>query len=48
MGALSVEWGVKYLKDKKGTKVPKKVIPGFEFFTKTNVDDPKMQQYIYQ
>jgi ribose transport system substrate-binding protein len=48
MGALAVEWGVKYLKDKKGVKVPKKVIPGFEFFTKANVDDPKMQQYIYQ
>jgi ribose transport system substrate-binding protein len=48
MGSLSVEWGVKYLKNKTGVKVPKKVIPGFEFFTKANVDDPKMQQYIYQ
>ena len=48
MGALAVEWGVKYLKDKKGVKVPKKVIPGFQFFTKGNVDDPKMQQYIYK
>ena len=48
MGSLAVDWGVKYLKDKKGVKVPKKVIPGFEFFTKANVDDPKMQQYIYQ
>jgi ribose transport system substrate-binding protein len=48
MGSLAVDWGVKYLKNKKGTKVPKKVIPGFEFFTKDNVDDPKMQQYIYQ
>jgi ribose transport system substrate-binding protein len=48
MGSLAVDWGVKYLKDKKGVKVPKKVIPGFEFFTKENVDDPKMQPYIYQ
>jgi ribose transport system substrate-binding protein len=48
MGSLAVEWGVKYLADKKGVKVPKKVIPGFEFFTKDNVDDPAMQQYIYQ
>jgi len=48
MGSLAVDWGVKYLKNKKGVKVPKKIIPGFEFFTKDNVDDPKMQQYIYQ
>jgi len=48
MGSLAVEWGVKYLKDKKGVKIPKKVIPGFEFFTKENVDDPKMQPFIYQ
>jgi ribose transport system substrate-binding protein len=48
MGALAVEWGVKYLKDKKGVKVPRKVIPGFEFFTKENVDDPKMQAFIYK
>ena len=26
---------------------PKKVIPGFEFFTKANVTNPDMQQYIY-
>jgi ribose transport system substrate-binding protein len=48
MGSLAVEWGVKFLKDKKNVKVPKKVIPGFEFFTKDNVDDPKMQAYIYK
>jgi len=47
MGALGVEWAVKYLKDKT-VKVPKKVIPGFEFFTKENVDSPDMQQYIYK
>lgn len=39
---------MKYLADRKGVKVPKKVIPGFEFFTRDNVDDPKMQQFIYQ
>jgi ribose transport system substrate-binding protein len=48
MGSLAVEWGVKYLKDKKHVKVPKKVIPGFEFFTRDNVDDPAMQKFIYQ
>ena len=26
----------------------KKVIPGFEFFTKDNVDSPDMQQWIYK
>ncbi|MFZ3106784.1 MAG: ABC transporter substrate-binding protein, partial [Candidatus Hydromicrobium sp.] len=45
MGSLCVDWGLKYLRD--GTEVPKKVIPGFEFFTKENVDDPEMQQFIY-
>ena len=48
MGSLAIEWGVKYLKDKKNVKVPKKVIPGFMFFTVQNVNDPAMQQYIYQ
>jgi ribose transport system substrate-binding protein len=48
MGSKAVEWGVKYLNDRKNVQVPKKVIPGFEFFTKANVDDPKMQQFIYQ
>jgi len=48
MGSLAVDWGVKYLKDKKNVKIPKKVIPGFEFFTKANVDDPKMQPFIYK
>ena len=45
MGSLCVDWGLKYLRDK--TEVPKKVIPGFEFFTKENVNDPEMQQFIY-
>ena len=45
MGSLCVDWGLKYLRD--GTEVPKKVIPGFEFFTQDNVDDPEMQQFIY-
>ncbi|HET7838439.1 MAG TPA: ABC transporter substrate-binding protein [Rectinemataceae bacterium] len=48
MGALGIEWGVKYLKDKKNVKVPKKVIPGFEFFTRENVNSPAMQPFIYQ
>jgi ribose transport system substrate-binding protein len=46
MGSLGVEWLYKYLTQK--VQVPKKVIPGFEFFTKDNVNDPNMQQYIYQ
>jgi ribose transport system substrate-binding protein len=46
IGSLAVEWGYKYLKDK--TAIPdKKLVPGFEFFTKDNVDDPNMQQFIY-
>ncbi len=48
MGALGIEWGVKYLKDKKNVKVPKKVIPGFEFFTRENASSPAMQPFIYQ
>ena len=48
MGSLGVEWGVKYLKDKKNVKVPKKVIPGFMFFTPRERQRRGMQQYIYQ
>ncbi len=47
MGSLAIEWGVKYLKDN-SVQVPKKIIPGFEFFTRENVNDPAMQQFIYQ
>lgn len=46
MGALAVEWGYRFFKEK--AQVPKKVIPSFEFFTKENVNDPAMQQFIYQ
>jgi ribose transport system substrate-binding protein len=46
MGSLAVEWGYKFFKEK--AQVPKKVIPGFEFFTRENVNDPNMQQFIYQ
>ena len=46
MGALAVEWGYKFFTEQ--ARVPKKVIPGFEFFTRDNVNDPGMQQYIYQ
>ncbi len=45
MGALAVEWGYKFFKDR--IQVPKKVIPGFEFFTRENVNDPEMQEFIY-
>ena len=45
MGSLCVEWGYKHFKE--GAEIPKKVIPGFEFFTHGNVDDPSMQKWIY-
>ncbi len=45
IGSLGVEAGFKYLSQK---VVPaKKIIPGFQFFTKDNVNNPDMQQYIY-
>ena len=46
IGSLAVDWGYKYLTQK--VAVPKKVIPGFEFFTKDNVNDPNMAQWIYK
>ena len=46
IGSLAVEWGYKHFK--KGAEVPKKIIPGFEFFTKDNVNDPDMQKFIYK
>jgi len=46
IGSLAVEWGYKYFKE--GADVPKKVIPGFEFFTRDNVNDPNMEQFIYK
>lgn len=46
IGQLAVEWGYKYFTE--GADVPKKVIPGFEFFTRENVNDPDMQQFIYK
>ena len=45
MGYLAVEWGYKYFTDH--ATVPKHVGTGFELFTKQNVNDPNMQQYIY-
>jgi len=46
IGELAVTWGYKYFTE--GAEVPKKVIPGFEFFTRENVNDPNMQQFIYK
>ena len=46
IGQLAAEWGYNYLTKK--VKVPKKVIPGFFFFTRLNVDQPGSQSYIYQ
>jgi ribose transport system substrate-binding protein len=46
IGSLGVQAGFKYLTAK--TMPPKKIIPGFQFFTKDNVDNPDMQQYLYK
>jgi len=46
IGYLAVEWGYKYLTE--DAEVPKKIIPGFFFFTRDNVDDPESEQYIYK
>ncbi len=46
IGALGVEAGFKYLSAK--VAPAKKVIPGFEFFTKDNVNNADMQQWIYK
>jgi ribose transport system substrate-binding protein len=46
IGSLAVDWGYKFLTQK--TPIPKKVIPGFEFFTKDNVNNADMQQWIYK
>ena len=45
IGALGVDAGFKYLSAK--TVPQKKIIPGFQFFSKDNVNNPDMQQYIY-
>ncbi len=45
IGSLGVDAGYKYLTAK--TAPQKKIIPGFQFFTKDNVNSPDMQQYIY-
>ncbi len=45
IGSLGVDSGYKYLTAK--TMPPKKIIPGFQFFTKDNVNSPDMQQYVY-
>jgi len=48
IGQLAVEWGTKYLKDK-STMIPNKQLrPGYVIFTKDNVDNPDMQQWIYK
>ncbi len=46
IGSLGVEAGFKYLTQK--VAPPKKIIPGFEFFTQSNVNDPDMQQFVYR
>lgn len=45
IGSLAVEASYKYLTEK--VAPPKKIVPGFEFFTRDNVNDPNMQQFVY-
>jgi ribose transport system substrate-binding protein len=45
IGSLGIDAGYKYLSAK--TMPPKKIIPGFQFFTKDNVNNADMQQYVY-
>jgi len=45
IGSLAVDAGYKYLTQK--TAPQKKIIPGFQFFTKDNVNNADMQQYVY-
>ncbi|WP_455382032.1 ABC transporter substrate-binding protein [Salinispira pacifica] len=46
IGSLAVEAGYKYVTQK--VAPPKKIVPGFEFFTRDNVNDPNMQQFVYK
>lgn len=46
MGYLAVEWGYKYFTQ--NAKVPKRINPGFFFFTRENVNDPEAQRFIYK
>jgi ribose transport system substrate-binding protein len=46
IGQTAVEWGVKYLRE--GVIPPKSINIGSVLFTKENVDDPKMEKYIYK
>ena len=45
IGSLAVDAAYKYLTQK--VAPPKKIVPGFEFFTRDNVNDPNMQQFVY-
>lgn len=45
IGSLGVDAAYKYLTQK--TVPAKKIVPGFEFFTRDNVNDPNMQQFVY-
>jgi ribose transport system substrate-binding protein len=46
IGSLGVESGYKFLSQKVAPN--RKIIPGFQFFTKDNVNSADMQQYIYK
>ncbi|MGQ9472906.1 MAG: ABC transporter substrate-binding protein [Candidatus Caldatribacteriaceae bacterium] len=46
IGTLAVEAAYQHFVE--GKEVPKRMVPGFFFFTKDNVDDPESQKYIYR
>jgi ribose transport system substrate-binding protein len=46
IGTLAVEAAYQYFVE--GKEIPKRMVPGFFFFTRDNVDDPEAQQYIYR
>jgi len=45
IGSMAVDAGYKYLTQK--IAPDKKIVPGFEFFTRDNASDPAMQKFIY-
>jgi len=46
IGTLAVEAAYRYFVE--GKEVPKRMVPGFFFFTRDNVNDPESQKYIYR
>ncbi len=45
IGAMAVEWGYRYFRENE--IIPKKIVSGFLYFTRANVNDPEMIKHIY-